>query len=257
MATTKRAMALTKKRASKRIGNRPGRLNTEVPTVRAKGNGQAAKNAPTEIKKIEIPALEQTEMLLTMVGDRPLVVNNKLSVAARVAKEYSGPPGGRVKKTPPTDDEAYAGAFYVMPDSKYPPPSPKGSYGIPVSGIKKCVCSAIRTTGITDNTTIGLIAKSFDILGDGRGLCRLKFKKLERDIRPVNIGSGQKTVPQMRHRPMFHDWSVTLRIRFNSKILSEEQIVNLFMHAGAYIGWGELRSDKKQGECGGFVVEAG
>jgi hypothetical protein len=91
-------------------------------------------------------------------------------------------------------------------------------------------------------------------MADEAGLCKLKFKSIERDVRPVNIGSGQKTVPQMRHRPMFHGWTVDLKIRYNVKVITAEQIVNLLMHAGLYIGWGELRAEKKQGECGGFTV---
>jgi len=143
-----------------------------------------------------------------------------------------------------------------MPDSKYPAPHPKGSYGIPLSGIKKCVNAAIRLTGITDNTTIGLIQRSFFVLSDsGSYLAPIRFKKLERDIRPVNIGSAQKTTPIMRHRPMFHDWSVEVRVQYNDRVLSPEQIVNLFMYAGQYVGWGEMRAQKAQGECGGFIVK--
>ncbi len=243
-------MATATRKPKTRGGN--NRIKGLVPDKPA-----TAKKAPADtIKQIEIPALDQTEMKLTLVGDRPLLVNNKLSIAERVADQYSGKgKSGKVKAAPLTDDEAYRGAFYVMPNSKLKAPNPKALYGVPTSGIKKCACSAIRTTGITDNTTIGLIGKSFIVLGDGAGLCQLKFKKLERDIRPVNIGSGQKTVPQMRHRPIFHDWSIEIRVRFNSKVLSEEQIVNLFMHAGAYIGICELRAEKKQGECGGFIVK--
>ncbi len=209
-----------------------------------------------KVKRIEIPALKQNEMTLTIAGDRPLLVCNKMNVAADVAAQYDGQgKTGAVKPPKDSVDVQYAKAFYVMPDSKYPAPHPKTSCGIVASGLKKCVDKAIRTTGIVDNTTIGSISRAFFILADRGGLCRITFDKLERDVRPVNIGSGQKTVPQMRHRPMFHGWKCKVRIRYNPVILSEEQIVNLFMHAGAYIGWGELRAEKKQGECGGFVVE--
>ena len=59
----------------------------------------------------------------------------------------------------------------------------------------------------------------------------------------------------MRHRPMFHDWSIKLRVKFNPSVLTPEAIVNLFMHAGQYVGLCEMRAEKKQGQCGGFFVE--
>ncbi len=86
-------------------------------------------------------------------------------------------------------------------------------------------------------------------------MCELKFKKLVRDERPVNIGSSGKTVPRIAYRPMFIDWQIHLRIGFNTRRLSAEQIVNLFLHAGQYVGLCEMRAQKKQGECGGFVVQ--
>ena len=213
-------------------------------------------------KKIEprviiIPPLKKTEFEVRLVGDRPLMVSNKLSVIEELDRIYGGSGGkaSAVAKAKASSDEQYAAAFYVMPDSKHSPPDQRALYGIPTSGIKKCATAAVRMTGINDNTTVGLIGKSFFIMSDGGGLSRLHFKKLERDVRGVNIGSGQKTVPQLRHRPMFHDWYVDLRISFNEKILSPEQIVNLLAHAGQYIGLCEMRTQKNQGECGGFVVE--
>jgi len=207
-------------------------------------------------RMIDIPALQSHEMCVTISGDRPLMVNNKMNVAEDIAKTYGGPGGkaSATKMVKATDDEAYSRAFYVMPSSKAKPPSPKALYGVPASGLKKCFDKAIRTTGITDNTTIGQIGRSFFVLEDEAGLCLIKFKRLERDIRAVNIGSGQKTVPSMRHRPMFHDWSIDLRIKMNPLMITPEAIINLINHAGQYIGICEMRAEKKQGQCGGFYV---
>ncbi len=239
------------------------RITNRIKGTNTKGNGAGApavaKVSKTKVSKtIVIPPLQQSAMDLWLIGDRPLLVNNKLNIAEALAEKYSGPggKGAHVPKAPdPTPDQQYAMAFYVMPDSKQPAPHKGGKYGVPTSGIKKCVCAAIRTTGITDNTTIGLISNSFWVMEDGGGLCAIQFKRVERDVRSVNIGSGQKTVPQMRHRPMFHDWRIKIRLKFNSRVMSEEQLVNLFMHAGQYIGLCELRAQKKQGQCGGFTVK--
>jgi len=240
-----RTTSETRRVAAKPVTNRDGKGSLKPASAKGKA----------ETKTVVIPPLQQGEMTLLLVGDRPLLVNNKMNVAEEIAGQYGGRgKAGHVKKPRASHDEAYAKAFYVMPSSKQRPPHPKAKYGIPASGIQKCVCSAIRTTGITDNTTIGLIAKSFQVMADEAGLCELQFEKLERDVRAVNIGSCVKTVPDMRHRPMFHGWTITLRIKFNRAVLTEEQITNLFMHAGQYIGLCEMRAEKKQGECGGFTV---
>jgi len=242
----------TKSSGKSRVGKvvKSSRLPEGIPIPEGNGGAFGRKR-----KKISVPQLVIAETVITIKGTNPLLVNNKMGIAQSVAERYGGQ-GGKTKSvdTIPTVEQAYAMAFYKMADTKFEPPSPKGRYGIPASGIKKCICSAIRTAGFTDNTEIGLVGKSFWVMADSIGLCLIKFKKLERDIRPVNIGSGQKTVPQMRHRPMFHDWSCDLRIRYNPGVLGPESMVNLIMHAGQYIGLCELRAEKKQGECGGFVV---
>jgi hypothetical protein len=125
---------------------------------------------------------------------------------------------------------------------------------VPATGIQKCLKSAIRTTGITDNTTVGLIGKSFSVMGDVGGLCLIRHKGFRKDVRPVNIGSGQKTVPNMRTRPLFPEWEIWINVIFNALILTEEQVINLAMHAGQYIGLCEMRAEKGMGECGGFVI---
>jgi hypothetical protein len=203
---------------------------------------------------VSIPALKQATTTLTLIGDRPLLVNNKLSVAQAIADRY-GPGGDPTAKHKPTGPEQYLNSFYTLPDSKHPAPHKKGRYGVPTSGIKKCVCSAIRTTGVTDNTTIGLIGKSFWVLEDCGGLNLIHHNGFEEDIRPVNIGSGGKTVPDMRHRVRFDEWKLIIKVSYNIKVLNPEAIVNLFMHAGQYIGLCENRAEKKQGQCGGFIVE--
>lgn len=210
-------------------------------------------NGEAQTHMVTIPALQQKTSKLILVGDRPLLVNNKLSVAQAIADRY-GPDGDPTQKHKPSGAQQYLNSFYTLPDSKHDAPHPKGRYGVPASGIKKCACSAIRTTGCTDNTTIGLIAKSFWVMEDSGGLCLIKHKGFEEDVRPVNIGSGAKTVPDMRHRVRFDEWQLEIMVRYNAKVLTPEAIVNLFMHAGQYIGLCELRAEKKQGMCGGFTV---
>ena len=245
--------------ASDKLIATDGQNRLDALEQRKETKSKAKKNEDTvecAIARVDIPPLEIGLMSVRLVGHAGLLVNNKMNVAAAIADQYDG--SGKTSKPKPaplTTDEQYANAFYVLPSSKHHAPHPQGRYGVPTSGIKKCLCKATRTTGITDNTTVGLIAKSFFIASDDGQFCEVKFDKLERDIRTVNIGSGAKTVPSMRHRPMFMGWSILLNLRFNRRVLSPDMIINLAMHAGEYIGLCEMRAEKIQGECGGFRVK--
>jgi len=222
-----------------------------VGSAGSNGDGQTIR------KELYIPKLNQGYAELWIEGDSPLLCNNKLNVAEEVAAIYDSSKGHTIKKEKATPEEQYARAFYVMPSSKHPAPHPKGRYGVPTSGIKKCICSGIRQTGISDNTTVGLLQKAIKVLADDGGLSEIHFDRLEHDIRPVNIGSGTKTVPQMRHRPAFYGWKIKLLIKYNRMLISEEQLLNIIEHAGQYVGLCEMRAEKKQGECGGFTLGEG
>jgi len=228
--------------------------------LRGKG-GNGRGNPPFEERTVVcIPPLSKCVMRLRLIGDRPLLVNNKMGVAAELAEQYVGIDGtgtkaSGVKREKASYDEQYRRAFYQLPCSKYQAPDPKGRYGVPIGGIRKCACSAIATAGITNNKEIGAIKKSFFIKAETGcgGYAEVKFGRLERDVRPA--GQKNSPMPRIAHRPMFHDWRIDLTIQYNPKVLTPDQIVNLFMHAGQYIGLCELRAEKLQGECGGFVIE--
>lgn len=251
MATT------TKNRVKKVLARKVvenGKVARATKTKAAPGPKKAKAGKESETKLITIPPLQQKEMAVTIRGDRPLLVNNKMSVAEDLDEVYGGEGGktGKVKPRARTPDEQYAGSFYVLPDSKYPAPDPRGRYGVPASGIKKCICAAVGLTGTTNNTDIGRIQKSFYVMEDAGGLCLIKGTPVRdrRMTQPKNM-----TVPKMAHRARWDEWEINLRIKFNPLVLSEESVVNLLMHAGQYIGLCEMRAEKKQGSCGGFVVD--
>jgi hypothetical protein len=214
---------------------------------------------------IEIPKFERRVMMIRLVGDRPLLVNNKMSAAWRMDETY-GPGPKRPPKEKPIPDELFSGTFYTMPSSPWKMsmlgeeqvfPKLDGSdslFGIPASGVKKCLQKGIRPTGLSDNITVGNLGKSFEVVADEGGMILLRHNGYVRDARPVNIGSGQKATPSIRHRPLFDEWELHVRLIYNQKITSQEMLSNLAMHAGQFIGLCELRSEKLQGECGGFVV---
>jgi len=219
------------------------------PVASGSGKGGNGKG------RVEIQPLDMDYVVIRIAGDSPLMMNNKAACVEEVNARYSSVGGGKAKvpKKEKTIDSVYQGAFYTLPSSPGQPPAPNGLYGIPASGMKKCICSAIRPAGFSDNTTIGLIGKSFRVLPDEGGLILLRHNGFAMDTRAVAVGTTGK-MPELRYRPIFPEWECHLRITFNRAVLSIESLGNLLQHAGQYIGWGELRAEKKQGECGGFVV---
>lgn len=205
---------------------------------------------------LKIPKMDLMTVYLGLAGDRPLMTSNKMNIAEAIALTYGSEGGatGKPKVKKPTPEEMYRNAFYVMGYSDHDPPSELGDYGIPASGIKKCFCSAIRQTGITNNTVVGVIQRSFLIQQFHRGLAPMTCEYFEMDTRAAGIGQGNKT-PDMRYRPMFHEWEVIVEVTYNPVVMTLDQLVNLGRYAGFYVGWGELRAEKMQGECGGFTVK--
>lgn len=233
-------------------------MKTETTSKnRLPSNGRDTKKKKEPRKIIEIPAPEQRVVELLLVGDRPLLVNNKMNVAEELDERYSGEGGksGSVPAPHRSKDESYLMAFYVMPSSKFKPPNPKGKYGIPSSGINKCFCAGIRQSGINDNVSVGMLQKAVQIMTDEAGMCQITFDRIERDVRSVSKGRNS-SLPEMRHRPMFHGWKCKIKVRYNPKIISLEGLINIFNYAGMWIGLCELRAQKASGECGGFVVES-
>lgn len=55
-----------------------------------------------------------------------------------------------------------------------------------------------------------------------------------------------------RIRPQYFPWKVTLRIRYNSDLITPNQIVNLLNLAGSIIGVGEGRPSSLAGRSGSF-----
>ena len=65
----------------------------------------------------------------------------------------------------------------------------------------------------------------------------------------VRLATG---VADIRYRAMYPDWRTNVTVRFNSRVLSAEQIINLFNTAGFAVGVGEWRPLGKNGSTNTF-----
>lgn len=84
------------------------------------------------------------------------------------------------------------------------------------------------------------------------GLIPITFKKKKTNT-TWGRTSGISKAPRKIVRPEFEDWSCTLKIRYNTKQITAEQIVNLVNLAGFHMGVGGWRPEK-EGMYGQYEV---
>jgi len=121
-----------------------------------------------------------------------------------------------------------------------------GKVGFPVSGFKKAIVeSAPYMDGMNKK-----LANSIVIIGD---IVPIKFKS-QKVNKTFGRDSGIKRSPRPIWRPEFTDWSCELKVRFNSSLISPEQVVGLFKLAGFHIGIGGW-TPQHSGQYGMFTIK--
>jgi hypothetical protein len=249
-----------------RRGRPPGRPAVELPegeTARdaRKKNGKGGSGAVTMMPRrgrvsgpIEVPPLEEEEVEVQIWGRTPLIVNN-FGMKARamiLAKQTKEAKLAREAKVPFDD---FMGSLYAIPGAKIKGKklksweswgSMKDTFGFPASGFKKSMVSACSFVSGIPKT---ILRGSIHIIGD---LVPISFKKLVMREDVVRVGPFGRRVADIRFRGMFENWTVTLKVSYNTRLLSIEQIVNLLEHAGNAIGVGEWRPEK-DGQFGMFT----
>jgi hypothetical protein len=70
---------------------------------------------------------------------------------------------------------------------------------------------------------------------------------------PVRVGPYNNRVADLRYRPEYPNWRVTLQIIYRDDLLTAEQVVALAQNAGFSVGVGEWRVEKN-GQHGTFEV---
>lgn len=200
------------------------------------------KTTETEqIKTIKIPPIEFRTIRVTLDGISPLLVN-KFSEKAKTEMAEKHSKKAKNKKGARDPVAEYKASLYLMPGKKT-------EYGMPTSGIKNCAVSSCR---FIEGFPMTLARGAFHVLDDGSGLIKINNGKPVMDERIVRIG-GFKKVAMTRYRGRFDTWSVTFDIRYNSGVISAEQLLNLYENAGFSVGLCEFRPEKN-GSYGMFNV---
>jgi hypothetical protein len=185
-----------------------------------------------EVEVVSLPALQLKTIEITLVGDSPLISHRWSEKAKKqmLDKQMKKAKQGKQAKDPQQD---YEDSLYKHPD---------GGYGFPTIAFK----AAAVTAAVDADMYKTQARSSFHVDGE---LVKLDGKPAPREDM-VKLSGG---VADLRYRAEFKKWSTTFTIKYNSSVISAEQIVNLFNIAGFGVGIGEWRP-QKNGSFGRFHV---
>jgi hypothetical protein len=210
-------------------------MATKATNRIAETNGKHDASAPKPLT-ISPPNFQVAQVRI--VGTAPLV-QNKFSAKARAqmrATQEAGPQAKKGTKKEPKDfNAAFQGAIHR---------SPEGEYGVPAPAFRNAMIDACRAVGfkMTHAKMFVFVDADFFDVDDGTPLVKLEAGEPEYHEMAVRNDSG---VADIRPRPMWREWAITLRIRFNADQFSAADVINLLQYAGIGVGIGEGRPFSK------------
>jgi hypothetical protein len=218
-------------------------LNGHSPKVKV----AAAKQPEQQSQTVSIPAMELRTIDIELVGDSPLLVHAWSDKAKKMMldKQMKVANAGKAAKDPWID---FVDSLYWIserPDKVTQKEIDKGRFGLPTIAFK---AAAVDACSFVDGMTKVSARGSFHI--DGQ-LTEIHGDKPRIHEAMVRIAMGTADI---RYRGEFVNWSAKLRVRFNQRAISAEQLVSLFNIAGFAVGVGEHRP-QRDGSLGMFHVK--
>ena len=223
----------------------PGTTTMATPT----------KEVAQPVKAINLPRLEITTVSVRIVGDSELICHAWSEKAKRemLVKQIKMATPGRDAKVP-TDD--FLQSLYTLrPGKLHHDASDRllhkrsedghpdvyitdGVFGFPSVAFKAAMVEACTSTGKA--ITKVQARQAFHINGEFTRI--IGQPRMREDMVRLN---GQTA--DIRYRGGFKQWSAVLSIRYNTRVLTAEQIINLLNIAGFSVGVGEWRSERDGG----------
>ena len=218
----------------------------------------AAKAATAKETPIKLSPIEIVDLELAIQGDTPLLVHNWSAKAKKemLDKQTKQPKQAKQAKNPLHD---YVESLYWM--SAKPALSDvneetlgaiiaAGRFGFPASGIKNAIDTEVgQADGVKKTDARATFYIPGTVNADGIQLVEILGKPCMREDM-VKVG-GMTKVADLRYRAEFRDWSIKFVMRFNSRVMSADQLVSLVSLAGFGCGIGEWRP-QKSGQSGMF-----
>lgn len=125
-----------------------------------------------------------------------------------------------------------------------------GKAGVPAGAFRNAMISACRLVGFKmtlAKLSVFVDADTFDAV-DGVPLVHLHGNWERLDMHTRNATG----VVDIRVRPMWREWHIDLRVKFDEDQFTLTDVSNLLMRAGAQVGIGEGRHDSKASTGLGF-----
>lgn len=222
-------------------GEHLGTMETTSPKEPKKPKAAAPREG------IVLPQLDIRTVQVTVVGDTELICHRFSAKARRImlGEQEGKPSAGREKKVPLNDflDTLYtleqgevAGNVDERDDDNHPCVHIKGGrFGFPTIAFKNASVEACTSMGKA--ITKVAARQCFHVLGD---LAEIKGQpRMREDMVRLN---GSKA--DIRHRAGFPHWECTLRIRYNARVLTAEQLLSILNLAGFAVGVGDWRAER-------------
>lgn len=226
-------MAIKTKVSANGTNGHGGAAAVEVPPAATR----ATKEKPAKAAgAIALAPLELGILEIPIVGTAPLLMHKFSLKSQRLIeqKQQGAASSGREKRDPESD---YEESKYLTED---------GKLGFPAIAFKAAAVTACTSLGKA--ITKVQARQAFHVIG--------QLVEIEGEPRPrtdmVRLPSGGSDV---RYRCEVPEWRTVLRIQYNTRVLSREQLVNLINLAGFAVGVGEWRPEK-DGMLGTFAVDA-
>jgi hypothetical protein len=182
----------------------------------------------------ELPEIKIEESDIILIGDSALI-SHKWSEKAKKEIRDKQQKKAKTKKEAKNPEQEYEDSLYRIGNN--------GQCGFPAIAFKAAAVNACsHVEGITKVTARG----AFHVTGEIIPI----YGKPEMREDMVRL---QGTIADLRYRGQFPKWYTVVHIRYNSSVISLEQIANLFNTAGFAIGVGEWRP-QKNGNYGMFHV---
>lgn len=219
--------AIARRQTAKPIGTDHMQKVVEKPTPNKKPEKPSAGISAPKFCVLTVP--------LKNASGSPLVVHAfsaKSRAIMREAQELGSLGKKRRPKDPKDFDAVYEGARHISRD---------GWDGVTCASFRNAMISACRLVGF--KMTVGKLSVFVEADGNSR-TDGTPLVKINGEPEPFEaVVRNQTGVADIRVRPRWDEWSANLRVRYDREQMSDEDIVNLLVRAGAQCGIGEGRPD--------------
>lgn len=192
-----------------------------------------------------------------LVGTRPIICHawSKKAKDEMLSKQRKQTKEGKDKRDPKAD---FISSLYEMGTDKI---TGKIAYGFPATGVKKAICSiAHKDKGIAKTSVMEAVWIDHEVVrvmpALAEAICDMPLVRIygsDPEMREdmVRVGAGLNKTASLAYRGQFTNWAMKIGLRFNPVTISPDALGFLFKHAGASVGLGEWRNEKK-GVFGAF-----